>query len=90
MLKEMTQGLRVLKNERMKNVKRDQRGNAKLTSIVGICIGLFVAAIMAPLALTQIANATLTGVDPAVGTMFSVLLPVLGIIAIIMVFVSRG
>lgn len=58
--------------------------------IVGIAIGLFVAAIIMPLALNQIANATLAaGVNSSVETVFTVLLPVLAIVALALYFVPR-
>lgn len=60
-----------------------------VSKIVGIAIGLFVAAIIMPLALTELADATLTNVSPAVTTVFTVLLPVLAIVGLAMYFVPR-
>lgn len=54
--------------------------------IVGIAIGLFVASVIVPSALVSMANATLTGVDASVVTIFQVLLPILAVIAIAMMF----
>ena len=58
--------------------------------VVGISIGLFVAAIMLPLALSQIAlseaNMTDSGVSPVVITMILILLPVLAVIGIVLYF----
>lgn len=50
---------------------------AELTNrIIAISVGLVVAAVLVPLGLSEIANATgLTNVDPAVVTIFQVLLP---------------
>jgi len=55
-----------------------------LKAIVNIVVGLLVAGLLLPVALEGIASATLTSVDPAVATMFTVLLPILGVIAIAM------
>jgi len=55
--------------------------------VVSIGVGLFVAAIIVPMALVEIANATHTGVNSSVWTMFSVLLPVLAIIALVLYFI---
>lgn len=57
--------------------------------IVGIAIGLFVASVIVPSALVSMANATLTGVDASVVTIFQVLLPILAVIAIAMMFLRE-
>lgn len=57
--------------------------------IVGIAIGLFVASVIVPSALVSMANATLTGVDASVVTIFQVLLPILAVIAIAMMFLRN-
>lgn len=62
--------------------------------VVGISIGLFVAAIMLPLALVTMANATWSGsngsVDPVIITVVTILLPVLGVIGIALTFLYYG
>lgn len=64
--------------------------SALVEKVVGISIALFVAAIMLPLALSQIAlsgtNMTDSGVSPVVIIMVTVLLPVLAIIGIVLYF----
>jgi heme/copper-type cytochrome/quinol oxidase subunit 2 len=61
--------------------------------IVAIAIGLFVAAIIVPIALVAIANSesnmTTEGVNPAVITIVVILLPVLAVIAIAMWFLRK-
>jgi hypothetical protein len=57
-----------------------------LTKIIGVCLGLFVAAVLLPTALNTLANASMTNVDPAVITIVQVLMPVLGVISIAMYF----
>lgn len=60
-----------------------------LKAIVNIVVGLLVAGLLLPVALESIASATLTSVDPAVVTMFTVLLPILGVIAIAMLLLKN-
>lgn len=62
---------------------------AEMQKIIGIVIALFVAGVMLPLALTEIAGGNYTGVNPAVKTIATVLLPILGVIAIIYVFIRK-
>lgn len=50
--------------------------------IVAISVGLYVAALLIPMALVQLANATLTGVDPGIVTILQVLLPTLAVIGV--------
>lgn len=53
---------------------------------IGIGVACLVAGIMIPMGLSEIANATLTNVDPAVQTVFTVVLPVLAVIGIAVAF----
>ena len=69
--------------------KYDRKGEGGIKTIVGIVVGLFVVATIIPTALTTLANATLTGVDPAVTTVLKVLLPILAVIGIAMIFLRR-
>lgn len=73
---------------RHKRLASDVLGEGMTGKIVGIAIGLFVAAIIMPAALTAIANATLTGVDSSVITIFQVLLPIIAIIGLVMIFLK--
>jgi hypothetical protein len=54
-----------------------------------IALGLIVVAAITPTALVMIANATLTGVDAAVVTIFQVALPIVAIIATVLYFLPR-
>lgn len=73
---------------RHKKVASDISGEGMTGKIVGIAIGLFVAAVIMPAALVAIANATLTGVDAAVVTIFQILLPIIAIIGLVMLFLK--
>jgi len=52
------------------------------SNIVMLAIGFFLVAILAPIAMNEIATANTTGWSPAVVTIFTVLLPILFIIGI--------
>ena len=73
---------------RHKRVASDVSAEGMTGKIVGIAIGLFVAAVIMPAALVAIANATLTDVDPSVVTIFQVLLPIIAIIGLVMLFLK--
>jgi hypothetical protein len=61
-----------------------------MNKVVGISIALFVAAYILPLALVALSNDTaLTGVDPSVVTMVQVLIPIIGVVAIILYMLPR-
>jgi hypothetical protein len=61
-----------------------------MSKIVGISIALFVAAYILPMALVALSNDTaLTGVDPSVVTMVQVLIPMIGVVAIILYIIPR-
>lgn len=72
----------------LKRIKGDKRAEGTTGKIVGIAIGLFVASVIVPSALVSMANATLTGVDASVITIFQVLLPILAVIGIAMMFLK--
>ena len=59
-----------------------------LDKTIGIAIALFVAAVVLPVALVTLGNATWTGVDDTVVTIVTVLLPVLGVIGIALLFIK--
>lgn len=64
-----------------------------VSKIVGIAIGLFVAAVIMPVALYQIAqseaNLTAGGTDTTVIMVFTVLLPILAVVGLAMYFLPR-
>jgi hypothetical protein len=63
-----------------------------LEQVIGISIGLYIVGAIMPGALTSIATATLTSVDASVKTMFTVLLPIISVVAIVLLFLgyARG
>ena len=56
------------------------------TMVVEIGVSLLIAAIILPIALGTLGNATWTNVDPAVKTVATVLLPILAVIGIAMLY----
>ena len=62
---------------------------AEVSNVVGVVIALFVAAVLLPVAFQQIYNTSTTGWNAAVATVFTVLLPVLSIIAIALMFLRK-
>jgi hypothetical protein len=62
-------------------------GYDMIEDVIFLAIALFVEAVILPPALVTIATATLTSVNPAVTTMFTVLLPILAIVATVLLFV---
>jgi cytochrome bd-type quinol oxidase subunit 2 len=74
--------------EKLKNWFRARRGELK--TIVSIVMGVLLVALLFPVAMDQIATTTHTGWNSAVWTVFSVLLPILCVIAIAMLFVYKA
>lgn len=74
----------VAKNSLLKNTKGMSR------TVIEIVIALFIAGSILPSALVSIAGGNYTGVDPAVKTIVTVLMPILGVIAIALLFLSRS
>lgn len=62
---------------------------ALVQKIVGVSIGLFVAAIMLPVAIVTLANVSWYSTNTAVKTMVTILLPVLAVIGIALYFLHN-
>jgi hypothetical protein len=60
-----------------------------LNKVVELSIGLFIAGVMIPIGLQAIATANITGVDATVATVFTLLLPILAILGLVLYFVPR-
>jgi hypothetical protein len=54
--------------------------------VIGISLGLLLAAIMLPIGLNQLANASMPNVDPSVVLILVVVLPILAVIGIALAF----
>ena len=61
---------------------------AQVSTVVMIAVSLLVAAVILPVALTTLAGANYTGVDPAVKTVVTILLPILAVIGVAMLYIG--
>lgn len=61
----------------------------EVQKVVSIVIALFVAGVLLPIALTELAGGNYTGVNPAVKTVVVVLLPILAVISIVYIFLKK-
>jgi len=68
-----------------KNIKAD----AILDKVIGIGIGLFVAGILVAQGISMIVSANTTGWNTGVQTVFTVLLPVLGVVGLVYAFIKK-
>jgi len=75
---------------RHKEMMKDRNAESVVGRIVGIAIGIFVVATIIPVALVELAGANLTGVDPAVTTILTILLPILSVVAIALMFLYKN
>jgi drug/metabolite transporter (DMT)-like permease len=57
-----------------------------LNKIIAVSVGLLVLALLFPIALNTLANATMTKVDPTVVTVVTVLVPVLAAVGVALYF----
>jgi drug/metabolite transporter (DMT)-like permease len=60
-----------------------------LNKIIAVSVGLLVLALLFPIALNTLANATMTNVDPTVVTVVTVLVPVLAAIGVALYFLPH-
>ena len=60
-----------------------------LNKVVELSIGLFIAGVMIPIGLQAISTANVTGVDATVATVFTLLLPILAIIGLVLYFIPK-
>jgi len=73
----------IVNSKFVKNVK------AEVSRVIMIVIALYVAGALLPSALTSLAGGNYTGVDPAVKTITTVLLPILAVLGIALIFLVR-
>jgi drug/metabolite transporter (DMT)-like permease len=60
-----------------------------LNKIIAVSVGLLVLALIFPIALNTLANATMTNVDPTVVTVVTILVPILAAIGLALYFLPR-
>lgn len=69
-----------------KKLANNEHAEGMIGKVVAIAVALILIASLVPLGLVQIAGANLSGVDPAVETIFTIALPVVAVIAILVWF----
>jgi hypothetical protein len=62
---------------------------AEAGKIIGIVIALLLAALLLPISLTEVYRTNTSGWNAAVATVYTVLLPLLAVIAIALIFFSK-
>ena len=60
-----------------------------LGKVIAVSVALLVLALIFPIALNTLANATMTNVDPTVVTVVTILVPVLAAIGLALYFLPR-
>ena len=60
-----------------------------LNKVIAVSVGLLVLALIFPIALNTLANATMTNVDPTVVTVVTILVPILAAIGMALYFMPR-
>lgn len=68
--------------------RTDMKGDANVNKIIGISVGLVVASVMIPLGVNRVLQAENASWG-ILGTMFTVLLPLLAILAIVLMFLRK-
>lgn len=74
----------------LKRFLNNVKGEIGINEVVMLIIGFVVVAVIAPIALDQIAKTTTTNWETAVITIFQVLLPILFVIGVAIKYVPRG
>lgn len=64
--------------------------NESVGAVIGVGLALFISAIILPMSLNTMANATMTNVDPNVVIIVQVLLPILAVLAIALYFLRSA
>jgi hypothetical protein len=72
--------------EKLKMVMRSTRGEVE--KIVTLAVALLVFAIIFPIAMSQVVSANTTGWQSSVATIFTVLVPILGALAVALIFIK--
>ena len=67
----------------------DQRGDIGMRDVVYMGVSFFLVAILGPIAIGTIANATTTGWNASVITIFQVLLPIIWVVGVAIKYIPR-
>lgn len=74
----------------MTKLLKNRRAAVSMNTIIMLAVGFFLAAILIPIALNQIFVTSTSGWNTAVITIFTILVPVIFIIAIAISYIPRG
>ena len=69
-----------------RKLAKSEQAEGMINKVVAIAVALILIASLVPLGLVQISGANLSGVDPSVATIFTIALPVVAVIAILVWF----
>jgi hypothetical protein len=72
--------------EKLKMVMRSTRGEVE--KIITLAVALLVFAIIFPIAMQEVVSANTTGWQSSVATIFTVLVPILGALAVALLFIK--
>ena len=72
--------------EKLKTLMRSVRG--EIDNVITIAVALLIFGIIFPIAMSQIVSANTTGWNTAVSTVFITLVPILGALAVALLFIK--
>ena len=68
----------------------DERAGISINDVILMAVSFLLVAVLGPIAIGQVVNASTTGWNAAVKTIFQVLLPIIWIIGVAIAYVPRG
>ena len=73
-----------------KKLRKNLEGKGQVSSVILMVVSFLLMAILAPIALSEVANATTTNWENAVITVFQVALPIIWVIGVAVKYIPRG
>jgi hypothetical protein len=67
----------------------DERAEISISDVILMAVSFLLVAVLGPIAIGQVVNASTTGWNSAVKTIFQVLLPILWIIGVAIAYIPR-
>jgi len=68
----------------------DERASVSIEDVILMAVSFLLVAVLGPIAIGTVVNASTTGWNAAVKTIFQVLLPIIWIISVAIAYVPRG
>lgn len=72
----------------LSRIKRNRSGSGLLGKVIGISVGLMIASVVLVQAITNVVEANTTGWDASLATMFTVLVPMLAIVGVVILVIK--